>query len=65
MNYYALDNHVTCKHVYTCEGNDTSQEEAGEGQKGFHIYRLRVRVAAKHHSRLQSPVEDQNHMTMS
>ena len=35
MNYYALDNHVTRIHVYACEGNDTPQEEAGEGKKDF------------------------------
>ena len=42
--------------LYVCEGNDTSQEEAGEGQKGLYIYRWRIRVAAKRRSWLQSPV---------
>ena len=39
MNYYALDNHVTHIHVYVREGNDASQEEAGEGKKGVYVDR--------------------------
>ena len=35
MNDYALDNRVTQKHM--CEGDDTSREEAGKGQKGLHM----------------------------
>ena len=38
MNYYTLDNHVTRMHVYACEGDAASQEEAGDGQKGLHIW---------------------------
>ena len=35
INYYALDNCMTCIHVYACEGHAASQEEAGEGKKDF------------------------------
>ena len=39
MNYYTLDNHLTRIHVYMCEGDAVSQEEAGEGQRGLRMDR--------------------------